>query len=110
MQQLLPDGAQAIIPPFPNVLTDTLPIDAGSYFEEMTLNEGQLTISLYNGLPSDLANINLVLRNEGSNSNIIQIILPLLPSGSTHQKVLTEWRNAIRGIRCGNNQYRYGRY
>ena len=82
----LPDGAQAIIPPFPNVLTDTLPIDASSYFEEMTLNEGQLTISLYNGLPSDLANINLVLRNEGSNSNIIQIILPLLPSGSTHQE------------------------
>tara|TARA_B100000674_G_C37969678_1_gene976310 strand:- start:1609 stop:3648 length:2040 start_codon:yes stop_codon:yes gene_type:complete len=82
----LPDGAQAIIPPFPNVLTDTLPIDASSYFEEMTLNEGQLTVSLYNGLPSDLANINLVLRNEGSNSNIIQIILPLLPTGSTHQE------------------------
>ena len=82
----LPNGAQAIIPPFPNVLTDTLPIDASSYFEEMTLNEGQLTVSLYNGLPSDLANINLVLRNEGSNSNIIQIILPLLPTGSTHQE------------------------
>ena len=82
----LPDGAQAIIPPFPNVLTDTLPIDASSYFEEMILNEGQLTVSLYNGLPSDLANINLVLRNEGSNSNIIQIILPLLPTGSTHQE------------------------
>ena len=82
----LPDGAQAIIPPFPNVLVDTLPIDASSYFEEMTLKEGLLTVSLYNGLPSDLANINMVLRNEGSNSNIIQIILPLLPTGSTHQQ------------------------
>lgn len=82
----LPDGAQAIIPPFPNVLIDTLPIDASSYFEEMTLKEGLLTVSLYNGLPSDLANINMVLRNEGSNSNIIQIILPLLPTGSTHQQ------------------------
>lgn len=82
----LPNGAQAIIPPYPNVLTDTLSVDASSYFEEMTLNEGILTISLYNGLQSDLANINIVLRNVGSNSDIIQITLPLLPTGNTHQE------------------------
>lgn len=82
----LPDGAQAIIPPYPNILTDTLPVDASIYFEEMTLNEGMLTVSLHNGLPSDLANINMVLRNAGSNSDIIQITLPLLPTGNTHQE------------------------
>ena len=82
----LPDGAQAIIPPYPNVLKDTLPIDASVYFEEMTLNEGILTVSLHNGLPSDLANINMVLCNAGSNSEIIQITLPMLPTGSTHQE------------------------
>lgn len=82
----LPNGAQAIIPAFPNVLTDTLPVDASSYFEEMTLNEGMLTVNLHNGLPSDLANINMILRNAGSSSDILQITLPLLPSGSTHQE------------------------
>ena len=82
----LPDGAQAIIPPFPSVLTDTLPVDASDYFEEMILNEGTLTISLHNGLPSDLANIDMVLKNAGNTSDIIQITLPLLPTGSTHQE------------------------
>ena len=82
----LPDGAQAIIPAYPSVLTDTLPVDASDYFEEMVLNEGTLTISLHNGLPSDLANIDMVLRNAGNSSDIIQITLPLLPTGSTHQE------------------------
>ena len=82
----LPDGAQAIIPPYPNVLTDVFPLDASNYFEEMTLNNGILTVSLHNGFPSDLANINMVLRNIGSSSDIIQITLPLLPTGITHQE------------------------
>lgn len=82
----IPDGAQAIIPAYPSVLTDTLPVDASDYFEEMVLNEGILTISLHNDLPSDLANIDMVLRNSGSSSDIIQITLPLLPTGNTHQE------------------------
>ena len=82
----LPNGAQAIIPPYPNILADTLPVDASNYFEEMTLNDGILTVSLHNGFPSDLANINMVLRNSGTNSDIIQITLPLLPTGYTHQE------------------------
>ena len=45
----LPNGAQAIIPPYPNILADTLPVDASNYFEEMTLNDGILTVSLHNG-------------------------------------------------------------
>lgn len=83
---LLPNGSQAIIPPYQNVFQDVLPIDASDYFEQMILNDGMLSISLYNGLPTDIANVEMILRNTGSFSDILQVSIPLLQTGDTYQE------------------------
>ena len=79
------NGAQTIIPDFPNVLQDTLPLDASEYFVEMNLKEGNLKVQLENQLPCDLSNIVIELRNPGSN-NILSINLPYLATNTSYEE------------------------
>jgi len=47
-----------------------IPVDASQYFESMTLYKGYLRINLYNGLPTELANVDISLV-DAINNNII---------------------------------------
>ena len=80
---LFPDGGQAVIPAYANLLNDTFPIDANAYFETMTFSEGYIDLSIYNGLPTDLSNLVLELRNKDDINTIISMNVPLLSSGQT---------------------------
>ena len=80
---LFPNGREAIIPAYSNLLNDTFPIDANEYFEEMTLNDGYVDLKIINQLPTDLSNVQLELRNENDITNIITMTIPLLESGQT---------------------------
>jgi len=80
---LLPDGGSAVIPAYSDLLNETFPIDANEYFEEMTFTEGYIDLTLTNGLPTDLSNVVLELRNEGQTNNIITMNIPLLASGES---------------------------
>ena len=78
-----PDGSNSTILPFSNVLTDTLPIDANQYFEVMTLSEGFLDVTITNNLPTDLSNLEIILRNQNAQTNILQMSISLLPTGTS---------------------------
>lgn len=80
---LFPNGGNAIIPSYSGLLNDTFPIDANEYFEEMTFIEGFIDLKIINQLPTDLSNVELVLRNENANSSIISMTIPNLASGQT---------------------------
>ena len=80
---LLPDGGSAVIPAYSDLLNETFPIDANEYFEEMTFTEGYIDLTLTNGLPTDISNVVLELRNEGQTNNIITMNIPLLASGES---------------------------
>lgn len=80
---LFPNGGNAVIPPYSGLLNDTFPIDANEYFEEMTFIEGFIDLKIMNQLPTDLSNVELVLRNENANSSIISMTIPYLASGQT---------------------------
>lgn len=80
---LFPDGGSAVIPAYSDLLNETFPIDANEYFEEMTFTDGYLDLTLTNGLPTDLSNVVLELRNEGQSTNIITMNIPLLASGES---------------------------
>jgi hypothetical protein len=80
---LFPDGGQAVIPAYANLLNDTFPIDANAYFETMTFSEGFIDLSIHNGLPTDLSNVILELRNKDDINTIISMNIPLLTSGQT---------------------------
>ncbi|MGC6489798.1 MAG: hypothetical protein ACON5E_00775 [Flavobacteriales bacterium] len=80
---LFPNGGNAIIPSYSGLLNDTFPIDANEYFEEMTFIEGFIDLKIINQLPTDLSNVELVLRNENANSSFISMTIPNLASGQT---------------------------
>ncbi|MGC6470211.1 MAG: hypothetical protein ACON4E_02950 [Flavobacteriales bacterium] len=80
---LFPNGGNAIIPSYSGLLNDTFPIDANEYFEEMTFIEGSIYLKIINQLPTDLSNVELVLRNENANSSFISMTIPNLASGQT---------------------------
>jgi hypothetical protein len=80
---LLPNGSDAVIPAYSDLLNDTFPIDANEYFEEMTFTEGYIDLKIVNNLPTDLSNVVLELRNENASNNIISMNIPLLQSGAT---------------------------
>lgn len=80
---LFPDGGTAVIPAYSDLLNETFPIDANDYFEEMTFTNGYLDLTIENGLPTDLSNVVIELRNEGETNNIITMNIPLLPSGES---------------------------
>ena len=80
-----PNDSFRIIPAIPSVINDIIPIDANDYFEQMTLSQGFIDITITNNLPSDLSNLLINLRNEGETNNLVVINLPYLASGATFQ-------------------------
>ena len=81
---LFPDGGTAVIPAYSDLLNETFLIDASDYFEE-AFTDGFLDLTIENGLPTDLSNVVIELRNEGETNNIITMNIPVLPSGKVRQ-------------------------
>tara|TARA_B110000003_G_scaffold188677_1_gene187540 strand:- start:2857 stop:4887 length:2031 start_codon:yes stop_codon:yes gene_type:complete len=82
---LFPNDSLRIIPAISGAINDIVPIDANEYFEQMTLNQGFMDITISNNLPSDLSNLVINLRNEGEATNLVEINLPYLASGDVFQ-------------------------
>ncbi len=80
---LFPNGGNAVIPAYSDLLNDTFPIDANEYFEEMTFIDGFIDLKINNQLPTDLSNVQLELRNKNESTSIVTMNIPLLPSGQT---------------------------
>lgn len=82
---LFPNDSLRIIPAISGAINDIVPIDANEYFEQMTLNQGFMDITISNNLASDLSNLVINLRNEGEATNLVEINLPYLASGDVFQ-------------------------
>ena len=64
------------------------PVDANEYFE-MTFTEGNLELIIENGLPTDLSNVVINLRNVGQSNNIITMNIPTLVSGESATTIIS---------------------
>jgi|GEM_PF-5658279 len=82
---LFPNDSLRIIPAISGAINDIVTIDANEYFEQMTLNQGFMDITISNNLASDLSNLVINLRNEGEATNLVEINLPYLASGDVFQ-------------------------
>ena len=79
---LLPNGSTNSIPAVPNIASnDTINVDASEYFETMTLYKGMLIISLSNGYPTDIANVDITLLNATNQNIIANFSFPFIASG-----------------------------
>ena len=80
---LLPDGSTSTIPAIQNIANgDTININTTEYFQTMTLYKGMLILTLNNGYPTDISNINLSLINSINQNIIATFNFPLIASGS----------------------------
>ena len=74
------NGLTIPIPPINNIAGDTVSVNANEYFETMDLISGIIEVKIYNGLPFDITDVNLILRNVVNNNIIISTTLPIIPS------------------------------
>ena len=81
---LFPNGSNSSIPYMQGVASnDTSEIDASEYFETMTLSQGYLSIEIYNGFPTDLSNITMMLVNKINQEVIGSFNIPFVSTGNS---------------------------
>ena len=71
------------IPDMPGLIQGkNIPVDASQHFESMTFHKGYLRINLYNGFPTELANVDISLVDANNNNTIASFNFPSIPSFS----------------------------
>lgn len=61
----------------PNVL------DGSAYFDEMTLDSGYMKISIHNGFPTSISDIDFVVKNQGNQLTVAQETFNVIQPGET---------------------------
>jgi hypothetical protein len=77
------NGQSKQIPPIPPVSSADIPVDAGSYFETMTLKEGTIVTKISNGLPIDIKNVIFRITNKTDASIVVQDTFPVIKAGAS---------------------------
>jgi hypothetical protein len=77
------NGNSIVIPPLPSMAGTSFPVDAGQYFQSLTLLEGTFEITFDNGLPIDITDLIYEIRNNITSGIIIRDTIPYLPAGSS---------------------------
>ena len=81
---LFPDGSLRSIPDIPGIIQgNEIDVDASEYFESMTFHKGYLRINLFNGFPTDLANVDITLKDANNNNTIASFSFALITSNSS---------------------------
>jgi len=75
------NGASIPIPALPPIASSIYPIDAGAFFESLTLISGDLELTLENNLPIAIENMGYELRDDQTNAVIVSDTIPLLGPG-----------------------------
>ena len=77
------NGNSIVIPPLPSMAGTSFPVDAGQYFQSLTLLEGTFEITFDNGLPIDITDLVYEIRNNITSGIIIRDTIPYLGAGSS---------------------------
>ena len=87
---LFPNGSSTTIPYLQSIISnDTVIIDASDYFETMTLNSGDLSLTIRNDFPTDLSNISFTLVNSINQNILGTFTYPLIPSNTLQTQTVS---------------------
>jgi len=75
------NGSSIAIPALPPIASSSYPIDAGAFFESLSLISGDLDLTLENNLPIAVENMGYELRDDQSGQVIISDTIPYLGPG-----------------------------
>ena len=81
------NGSSIVIPSLPPIAASNFPIDAGEYFESLTLIEGDIEITFENNLPIQFDNVGYELVDLASNTVIVSDTIPVLLPGQSITKL-----------------------
>lgn len=81
------NGSSIIIPALPPLAASNFPIDAGEYFESLTLIEGDIEITFENNLPIQFNDVGYELVDLASNTIIVSDTIPVLLPGQSITKL-----------------------
>ncbi|MBK6544853.1 MAG: hypothetical protein IPG12_06240 [Saprospiraceae bacterium] len=76
-------GTTQIIPAIPPITPGPVSINADTLFTTMTLADGKLDLTLFNGLPIDITNAQFELRNQDNGILVVSGSFPLIPVNTT---------------------------
>lgn len=95
-------GSNGILPPVPGLSYGPLAVDGTQFFETVTLDSGYMDITIENGFPSALSNIQFEIRNESDSSLIGQQSFSFVAAGATDTKTIDLAGKTVEGNLIGN--------
>jgi hypothetical protein len=75
------NGKKMAIPKISPISSADIPIDAGSYFETMTLKTGNIVVKIKNELPVDLTNVIFKISNQSDGSVVVLDTFAVIKAG-----------------------------
>ena len=80
------NGTQQQINRIPNLSFGPVVLDGSAYFDEMTLDSGYMDITIDNGLPTSLSDIEFEIRNQSNNSLVVDTIFDFVAAGGSETR------------------------
>lgn len=80
------NGKKAIVPPFLPVYRRQFPLNATHLFQSVTLNSGSASLKITNELPVPLTDIEFILQNSASQTQLIKKVIDTLRPNQTYQE------------------------
>lgn len=95
-------GSTSVIPPIPGLSYGPMPVDGSEFFETVTLDSGYMDITLQNGFPTGLSNIDFEIRNESDNSLVGSETFASVAAGGSQTRTIDLAGKTIEGQLLGN--------
>ncbi len=80
------NGTSQVIPAIPSVNPGPVTINADTLFTSMTLDSGNLDLTLYNGLPIPITDVKFELRNQSNGALIVSGTIPYIGVNATEMQ------------------------
>jgi len=96
------NGNNIPIPPITGLIHGPIPVDGSEFFETVTLDSGYMDITIMNGFPTAMSNVEFEIRNESDNSLIGSQTFPSVAAGTTETQTIDLAGKTIEGSLIGN--------
>lgn len=95
-------GSNGFIPPVPGLTYGPLAVDGSAFFETVTLDSGYMDVTINNGFPTGISNIQFEIRNAGDNSLVGQSSFANVAAGSSETQTIDLAGKTIDGNLVAN--------
>jgi len=95
-------GNNSIIPPIPGLSYGPIAVDGTAFFETVTLDSGYMDVTISNGFPTGISNVDFEIRNESDNSLVGNETFANVAAGSQETKTIDLTGKTVEGSLLGN--------